>query len=203
MIAPRKKLWSTPDTVIDKLIESLPITSSDTIADLGCGDGRVILRWAEHVSVTRKNDESELPSFLGIDIDADRIEQAKRALVRLMEDGRICKSVRVSLVCANVIEQKELIAEVTVVFLYLIPRGLRILYPMLCDIVDHRRQQTDRPRESYLRVVTYMSPFALEQYSDVLRVTVPHQPDAHWPLYYYLKFPMDRQREQVENESPV
>ena len=38
MLAPRKKLWSTPDEVIDKVIELLNITKSDIVYDIGCGE---------------------------------------------------------------------------------------------------------------------------------------------------------------------
>jgi hypothetical protein len=48
MLAPRKTLWSTPDAVIDRVAEMVgTLSSTDKIVDLGCGDGKVLVRWAE------------------------------------------------------------------------------------------------------------------------------------------------------------
>lgn len=38
MLAPRKKLWSTPDTVIAKAIAWVPLQPGDLVGDVGCGD---------------------------------------------------------------------------------------------------------------------------------------------------------------------
>lgn len=41
MLAPRKKLWSTPAEAIDKAIELLSPTSTDVVMDIGAGDVRL------------------------------------------------------------------------------------------------------------------------------------------------------------------
>lgn len=43
MLAPRKKLWSTPQEVLEKAIELLDIKSTDVVYDVGAGDGRFII----------------------------------------------------------------------------------------------------------------------------------------------------------------
>ena len=39
MIAPRKKLWSTPLAAVDVAIDFLKPTPEDVVFDVGCGDG--------------------------------------------------------------------------------------------------------------------------------------------------------------------
>jgi cyclopropane fatty-acyl-phospholipid synthase-like methyltransferase len=43
MLAPRKTLWSTPDAVIDRVIQLIPISAKDCVCDVGCGDGRCLM----------------------------------------------------------------------------------------------------------------------------------------------------------------
>jgi SAM-dependent methyltransferase len=188
MIAPRKKLWSTPDSVIEGLIDATPLSASDRVVDIGCGDGRVILQWAAHITRGRQGDEVEFPSFLGVDIDSERIKQAQQLLEKHTSDGTIHKSMQVSFMCANILEQPNLFMNVTVVFLYLIPRGLRIIHSMLRQALTSKCNQKDADViiQPNLRVVSYMSPLLNEQPNKVLRIDVPHQPGANWPLYFYL-----------------
>jgi hypothetical protein len=40
MLAPRKKLWSTPIEAIEKAIELLNLTPKDVVMDIGAGDVR-------------------------------------------------------------------------------------------------------------------------------------------------------------------
>ena len=42
MLAPRKKLWSTPVEVIDKALELLSPKEEDVLFDIGAGDGRFL-----------------------------------------------------------------------------------------------------------------------------------------------------------------
>ena len=65
--------------------------------------------------------------------------------------------------------------QVTCAFLYLVPRGLRLVAPRLIE-----RSKT-RP----IRVVTYMAPLPGATYVEKTTVTPAHQPSAAWPLYAY------------------
>jgi hypothetical protein len=58
-------------------------------------------------------------------------------------------------------------------FLYLVPRGLRIMLPRLVASPTRRR------------VVTYMAGFEGEVAAAVLKVTPPHQPAAKWPVFLF------------------
>lgn len=187
MLAPRKTLWSTPNAVIDRVIENVSnLGSRDRICDIGCGDGRVILRWAAALSESSQASldnscQCDFPSFIGIDIDSDRVNQAKFMLEEARKACRIDRRIDVSFHCTNVLESEQLIQDATVFFLYLIPRGLRKIKPILNKLLeDASEEKLDR-----LRVITYMSPLPDEAPVRVERVQVPHQPDAIWPVYFY------------------
>ena len=47
-LAPRKKLWSTPGSVIAEAIRLLCISADDIVLDVGAGDGRFIIACAEN-----------------------------------------------------------------------------------------------------------------------------------------------------------
>jgi hypothetical protein len=187
MLAPRRKLWSTPDKVVDEVIAAFPLISSDKVVDIGCGDGRVILRWAKHCSDALDNDDAASPSFLGLDIDQDRIDQANITLTEYVKQGIIKRSINVTFTCANALEQQSLFADATVFFLYLIPRGLRIIQPMLRHPPNDKPSMGDSACTTQLpiRVATYMSPLPGETPCQIIKVAVPHQTGAHWPVYLY------------------
>jgi hypothetical protein len=123
---------------------------------------------------------TNLPSFVGIDIDSDRIAQARQHLQRARARGRVDPRLSVTFHCANAMQASELFADATVIFLYLIPRGLRLVQH---DVSQPAANNTEvRPRH----VITYMSP--LPNQSPVrteLISDIPHQPGAAWPLYLY------------------
>jgi hypothetical protein len=60
----------------------------------------------------------------------------------------------------------------TAIFLYLIPRGLKLIHPIL---LQHKP----------LKVVSYMAKLPGETVTDRALLLVEHQPSAAWPLYYY------------------
>jgi hypothetical protein len=187
MLAPRKTLWSTPDAIIDKVIEWVPL-EGDTVCDIGCGDGRVILQWASAYSSGDRlgNSEAAMPSFVGIDIDADRIKEAEGKLEQARADGRIDPRISISFNCANALEATHLFPTASVFFLYLIPRGLRKIKPLLLQ-AQQDGDITVANGQSYrqVRVITYMSPLPDETPTRHESISVPHQPGASWPLYLY------------------
>jgi hypothetical protein len=76
------------------------------------------------------------------------------------------------MICGNALEQDY--STGTVFYLYLVPRGLRIILPILKSI--------GRP----LRVITYMAPFPEEEKPiRQIKCTNEAHPDAQWPLYLY------------------
>jgi len=49
MLAPRRKLWSTPEPAIDIALDFANLTVDDAVYDVGCGDGRVLIGGGFHV----------------------------------------------------------------------------------------------------------------------------------------------------------
>ena len=159
MLAPRKKLWSTPAEVVDKAIDLLgELSGEDIVFDVGAGDGRFLLRCAERTEA----------SLVGVEIDEERGGQAKEAIAAKGYGESKCR-----LIIGNALEQD--FSTATCFFLYLVPRGLRIILPIL------------RGLKKKLRVVTYMSPFPESEikYAQVVKVATAAHPDSAWPLYVY------------------
>lgn len=161
MIAPRKKLWSTPEAVIAAAIDLARITERDVVYDIGCGDGRVL------IAVGRETGAA----CVGIEIDAER---ARGAEARVAEAGL---SDIVDVRVGNALEEKYEDPAPTVLFLYLAPRGYRIILPTLRRIAA----RSARP----LRVLTYTMAFddPCARCVEVRHVTPPHQPSVRWPVY--------------------
>mmetsp|Transcript_22164 Transcript_22164/g.33616 ORF Transcript_22164/g.33616 Transcript_22164/m.33616 type:complete len:179 (-) Transcript_22164:1438-1974(-) len=174
MIAPRKKLWSTPKEVVKALIEWVPLKQNDVIYDVGCGDAKVLLEWAENVSASGQLGPVR---FIGTEIDENRAKEAEENIKCAFEAGRLNPSiVSVEIHCKNALETGNLFYDATVVFLYLIPRGLRIVKPLLLEAAKSKAK---------LQVVSYMSPLPDTPCIAQKNCEVPHQPGAAWPLFLY------------------
>ncbi len=156
MLAPRKTLWSTPREVIDQAISLLQRVTEELVYDIGAGDGNFIIRCAETTPAT----------CIGVEVDESRAAIARENIEQQgLEDSK-CK-----IICGNALEYDY--ADGTVFFLYLVPRGLRIILPHLQTI----------PRK--IRVITYMSPLPDVAPISVTKVSTAAHPEARWPLYYY------------------
>ena len=157
MLAPRQKLWSTPREGVAKACDLLALGPNDRVFDVGCGDGRFLIEAAKRGA-----------AGVGFEIDANRAEEARSAAAAAgvgdLVDVRTVNALECDFVGA------------TAVFLYLVPRGLRIIAPRLLDAA----------RKKPLRVVTYMAPLpGVGKPAARATVTPAHQPSAAWPLYYY------------------
>lgn len=208
MLAPRKKLWSTPSNVLDVVCEWITLKPKDVVCDIGCGDGRVILQLAAHwtaaMNRTRQecsfaNDEepvdknktqpcddtptTTMVSFIGLDINPERVQEANWALEAAKREGRVHPQLSVTFHCANAMEAMHLYQDATVFFLYLIPRGLKIFKPLLLELLQKRYDEN--ADEKSLTVLTYMSPLPDERFSKKEVCQVEHQPGAAWPVYLY------------------
>lgn len=171
----------------------------DKVCDIGCGDGRVLIHLAAHwtTSIKTEGDEEDRKamvssvSFMGLDINQDRIEEATSALKLAKETGRVHPDLSVKFYCANAMDSKHLYASATIFFLYLIPRGLKIFKPLLLEVVEDRIQDTngdnkeDHSEKIELTVFTYMSPLPGEKYVKRELCEVAHQPGTAWPVYLY------------------
>lgn len=158
MLAPRKKLWSTPSEVVDKAIELLAPGEADVVFDIGAGDGRFLVRCAETSNAAR---------CIGVEIDEARGKEAQQNIEASGVEAGRCQ-----LVIGNALEQDY--SSGTLFFLYLVPRGLRIILPYL-KALTHR-----------IRVVTYMSPFPEEvKPTQTIKVNTANHAGSEWPLWLY------------------
>lgn len=160
MLAPRKKLWSTPIEVIDEAIRLLQPTASELVYDIGAGDGNFIIRCALNTPA----------NCIGVEIDEDRANFAQKSILESGLDNVKCK-----IICGNALEFDY--SEGTCFFLYLVPRGLRIILPHLQSI------------KNSIRVVTYMSPLPDLTAVSVSKIGTATHPEAKWPLYFYEMHP--------------
>ena len=69
MLAPRKKLWSTPPEVVELGMGLLRPAAGDTIVDIGCGGGNTLVGGARLFP---------LASFVGYEIVPERAEEARQ-----------------------------------------------------------------------------------------------------------------------------
>ena len=115
-------------------VERGGLSSSDKVLDIGCGDGRTIIRAAEMGA-----------SAVGYEINEDRAAEAVANVAACAED--IQQRVEVyALNCIEVIDT-QLADGITFVFLYLTPRGLKKCLKYF------------RANPTPLRVVSYVNPF--------------------------------------------
>ncbi|OWZ23082.1 RNA methyltransferase [Phytophthora megakarya] len=114
MLAPRKTLYSTPLSAFRRALELVQVESSDVVYDLGCGDGRLLIEAARSFGVRA----------VGVEIDPKRAQQARDAA-----DANGVGSL-VTVHQANALEF-DIPEDATVVFLFLIGRGLSLVRPKL------------------------------------------------------------------------
>lgn len=105
----------TPANVVEAALDLAEIQPNDRLYDLGSGDGRLLIAAAQRFGI----------SGVGIDIDRDRVAEARQA------------AVQAGLSQLVVFHQQDLYTcdfrEATVVFLYLLPHLNLRLRPLLFD----------------------------------------------------------------------
>jgi SAM-dependent methyltransferase len=109
----------TPGEIVDTMLKMATVTKKDTVYDLGCGDGRIVITAAQRYGARG----------VGIDIDPDRVDEATENVRKAGVAERV-KIVRGDLFEAD-------ISPATVVTLYLLtdlnlklrPKLLRDLKP--------------------------------------------------------------------------
>ena len=103
----------TPQDVVDRMLEVAQVTSKDTVFDLGCGDGRIVITAAKKFGARG----------VGIDIDKDRIAESRRNA----RDAGVASLVR--------FDQGDIlnadVSTATVVTLYLVSSANMKLRPIL------------------------------------------------------------------------
>jgi SAM-dependent methyltransferase len=108
----------TPMEVVDKMLEVAEVTKDDVVYDLGCGDGRIVVRAAEKYGATG----------VGVDYNPQRIAEAK---ARVVEFG-VEKKVEIVLQDAMTMD----LSKATVITLYLLTQSNKKLKPILEKYLD-------------------------------------------------------------------
>lgn len=103
----------TPWTVVDLMLAAVETTPEDVVYDLGCGDGRIVIRAAQRFGA----------SGVGIDLDPSRLDAA-RALARRAGVERRVRFIRGDLFDAD-------LRRATVITLFLIYPANLALAPIL------------------------------------------------------------------------
>src|SRR5262245_37204989 len=131
----------TPNEVVDAMLKLAAVTKADTVYDLGCGDGRIVITAAQKYGARG----------VGIDIDPDRVNEAtQNALAGKVAD-------KVTILRGDLFEAD--ISRATVVTLYLLtdlnlklrPKLLRDLNPGT-RIVSHAFDMGDWKPERQMSV---------------------------------------------------
>jgi precorrin-6B methylase 2 len=103
----------TPHEVVETMLELAELSEDDVIIDLGCGDGRIVVAAARDYGARG----------IGIDIDSELIEKAKR----LAESSGVDHLVEFRAEDAT----RTSLKNATVVFLFLTPGGNELVRPRL------------------------------------------------------------------------
>ena len=131
----------TPPEVVDAMLKVAKVTAKDTVYDLGCGDGRIVIAAVKNFGA----------KGIGIDIDPERIKEAEANAETQGVKGKVTFKLE-DLFEAN-------ISEATVVTLYLLPSLNLKLRPKLWKelkvgtrIVSHAFDIGDWEPEQHLEV---------------------------------------------------
>jgi len=134
--------------------------------------------------------------FIGIEISQERADEARSNIQHAQETNQIPSHVLIEIICANALDTNSIdYSRATVIFLYLVPRGLRLIKPIIWPkeaMPDNRGQavtQTEliiqQKSKKHRRIITYMSPFEDEVYVRKELCRVDHQVGSAWPIYLY------------------
>jgi hypothetical protein len=105
---------------IEAAVSMLGLGPGDTLLDVGCGDARVLVEACLRTGCS------------GVGVEADQ-ELVDRALARREEHGL---TDRLRVVCGDATKMDLAALGATALFVYLVPEGLRIVWPALQPLVD-------------------------------------------------------------------
>ena len=177
----------THESSIDVAIDLLQLQSTDVLFDLGCGDGRMLLRAASRVDGLR---------CVGIELDENLVARGrdiadKAAVADRVEIRHGDVLVELNMMGATSIGEQSnrklsLLDDATAVFVYLLPQGLKQVKLLLEEAAKRRRREKintgagDNEMKHALRVASYMF-----QIPDWDPVQVDRSGKGSCPIYLY------------------
>jgi hypothetical protein len=174
------------ETAQNQSLAMMNLQSDDVLFDLGCGDGRILIRAVSQVLGIR---------CVGVEIDPVFCHRAQAAIAEQLSPET---QARIEIRCADATQvlppdqegnlatratakesmqsiQDVTIDDATVLYMYLLPRGLRQIQSLLDEIVNRRKR-----RGLSLRVVAYT--FQVQGWDPV---RVDHSTKSGVPIYLY------------------
>ncbi|KAG7365415.1 methyltransferase [Nitzschia inconspicua] len=173
----------------EKALDHLKLSKDDVLFDLGCGDGRLLCHAVQHVPGLR---------CVGIEIDPVYVERAQRRIHELLPveaqsrmEVRCQDALRVmettgdetttTTSCSDTrhkpLSELTLLDDATALYLFVLPKGLQKLLPILEALVEQRIKQQRK-----LRILSYM--FQIH-HGDWEPTLVDRTAKGGCPIYYY------------------
>ena len=187
----------THESSIDVAIHLLQLQPSDVLFDLGCGDGRMIIRAASRVDGLR---------CVGIELDESLVARGRDMVVAKTSADKAALTDRVEIRNGDVLAEMKMIGQApppqpendkgvlaesnltllddaTAVFVYLLPQGLKKVKVLIEEAAKRRRLRwglSDAQQQPALRVCSYM--FSIP---DLAPVQVDRSGKGSCPIYLY------------------
>jgi len=168
------------DQIQEKALELLKLSADDVLFDLGCGDGRLLCSAAEKCPGLR---------CVGVEVDPVFATRAKERAEKLPSDVRSRIDIRLEDVLkipmttdgTNKPTRETSVSELTLLddamalYLFVLPKGIVKLMPILNALVEKRNRDCKR-----IRILTYM--FKIHDWEPIL---VDKTAKGGCPIYYY------------------
>ena len=158
----------------------------------------------KHTTGNTSNQYHHCHTFIGIEISPERAQEARANILQGQTSGLIPSHVTMEIRCENALELNY--DEATVVFLYLVPRGLRLIQPILWggerdvdskhelmstnnETVEQTNHGTSEiPQEQTRipkRIISYMNPIENKTFIKREYCKVGNVEGAAFPIYLY------------------
>lgn len=138
-----------PAQCIDIILKLLDVDSHDVIFDLGCGDGRFLVAAASTCKCC----------CVGIEYNSVYVERARIAA----SDANVQELVTIRHSDASTAD----ISDATIVFVYLVPEGLKIVMPKLLDAIQRGCKVV-----SYMFSLPGLTPSRQVLYKNFIKISV-------------------------------
>ena len=161
----------------EKAIEHLSLSAKDVLFDLGCGDGRLLVAAAEKVPGLR---------CVGVEMDVVFVSRAIVTIGSLNDDlksridireGDVLKleeEVRLEFEPVS-IRRLTLMEDATAIYLFILPKGIVKIMPILEAIIQRRREE-----KRDFRILSYM--FKVHEWEPTI---VDRTSKGDCPIYLY------------------